>query len=88
MTMTNQEIKKVLCKHCSVCYPPTKENFYTSNGKLKLDICKSCKKKKAKEYGKNRKPRPPKDRKEEYRAYNLKRKLAKQALKAKDSQYT
>jgi hypothetical protein len=70
-----------LCKHCDTEYPPTKEFFYTDKGKLKLDICKGCKKKRNKTYEKNRKP---KDRREEYNAYNLKRKLAKQALTSKD----
>lgn len=38
------DTENILCKHCGVMYPPTKDNFYTSNGKLKLDKCKGCKK--------------------------------------------
>ena len=75
---TKQEIKDVVCKHCGVSYPATKEFFYTSYERLKLSICKECKKKVSKLHEKNRKPR---NRIEEYRAYNLKRKLIKEALK-------
>lgn len=73
-----QEIKDVVCKHCGVSYPATKEFFYTSYERLKLSICKECKKKVSKLHEKNRKPR---NRIEEYRAYNLKRKLINEALK-------
>ena len=87
------EIKKVLCKHCNNRFEATTDNFYTTNGKLRLDKCKDCYKKKAKEYEKNRPPRPPRvreprDRREYYKMYNLKRKFAKQALNNKDSQDT
>ena len=78
---TKQEIKDVLCKHCDVSYSATKEFFYTGYGKLRLSICKECQKEKSKLHEKNRKPR---DRREELKAYNLKRKLAKEALKSKD----
>jgi len=84
--MDNQQIKSVLCKHCDTNYLPTNDNFYTSNGKLKIDICKGCKCKKSKIDEKNRKPRKPrvyvyKDRTEYYKDYYLKKKLNKQALK-------
>ena len=78
---TKQEVKDVLCKHCNITYPATKEFFYTVYGKLRLNICKECQKEQSKLHEKNRKPR---DRKECYKAYNLKRKLAKEALKNKD----
>ena len=79
--MTEIQIKNVLCKHCDNEYSSTKDNFYTCNGKLKLDICKDCKKKRSKENEKNRKP---KDRRESNKAYYLKTKLKKQALISKD----
>jgi len=80
--MTTLQVKQTkLCKHCDTLYPATKDHFYTGKGKLKLSICKGCKKEKSKVNEKNRKPR---DRKESYNAYNLKRKLAKQALMSKD----
>ena len=79
--MTEIQIKNVLCKHCNNDYPATKEFFYTSKDKLKLHMCKDCWKKNSKKNENNRKKR---DRKQEYKAYNLKRKLAKQALISKD----
>ena len=83
--MTTEQVKVVLCKHCDLSYPATKDNFYTSYGKLKLDICKECKKERSRQNEKTRKPR---DRKEymrnrkkymrEYqRKYRLKKKLEK-----------
>ena len=78
---TKEQMKDVLCKHCDVSYPATKEFFYTGYGKLRLSICKECQKERSKLHEKNRKPR---DRREGYKAYNLKRKLAKEALKNKD----
>ena len=44
------ENEKALCKHCNESFLKTKEYFYTSYGKLKLDICKECKKEKNREY--------------------------------------
>ena len=78
---TKQEIKDVLCKHCDVSQPATKEFFYTVYGKLRSSICKEFQKETNKLHEKNRKPR---DRREELKAYNLIRKLAKEALKNKD----
>jgi len=71
------EIKKVLCKHCNVCYLATKDNFYTSKGKLILNKCKECKKFDSRKNEKNRKPR---NRIEYNKAYYLKTK-EKKALK-------
>jgi len=60
-------------------YPATKDNFYTSNGKLKLHVCKECKKKYLRE---NRKPdmriNRKRDRKEYQFNYKLKKKLEKE----------
>ena len=76
--MTAEQVKAVLCKHCDVSYPATKDNFYTSYGKLKLDICKECKKERSRQNEKNRKPRDRKEYTREYqRKYRLKKKLEK-----------
>ena len=79
--MTAEQVKAVLCKHCDVSYPATKDNFYTSYGKLQVSICKECKKEQSKE---NRKDKIPKKRerkvymREYQRSYRLKKKLEKQ----------
>ncbi len=70
MTDTN----KVLCKHCNVSYTATKDNFYTSKGRLILNKCKECKRADSRRNEKNRKPR---DRVEFYRLYYLRRKEKK-----------
>ena len=76
--MTAEQVKAVLCKHCDVSYPATKDNFYTSYGKLKLDICKECKKERSRQNEKNRMPRDRKEYTREYqRKYRLKKKLEK-----------
>lgn len=76
--------KHVLCKHCGVMYPPTKDNFYTSYGKLKLDKCKGCKKQQSKEYEKDY-IRPPRkntrDRTEYMKKYREKKRLEKKMKK-------
>ena len=80
--MTTKKLKDMkLCKHCDTMYPATKDNFYTSNGKLKLSICRGCKKEFSKVNEKNRKPR---DRKAYNKAYHIKLKLKKQELNSKD----
>ena len=89
MTTQEEDAKDVLCKHCDVYYPATKQNFYTCKGKLKLHMCKECWKEKSREAEKNRKPRKPRirsyiDRREYFKEYNLKRKLEKQALDSKN----
>ena len=71
--MTNQT-KASYCRHCDISYPSTADHFYTCKGKLKLDICKECKKERSRENEKNRKPRI-RDRKAYYKAYYLKKKL-------------
>ena len=48
-------ITDVYCKHCDTSYPKTTEHFYTRNGKIIYDTCKTCKKAKMKEYYKNKK---------------------------------
>ena len=76
--MTAEQVKAVLCKHCDVSYPATKDNFYTSYGKLKLDICKECKKERSRQNEKNRKHKDRKEYMREYhRKYRLKKKLGK-----------
>lgn len=83
--MTEQpKMKDVLCKHCDTEYPASKEFFYTANGKLKVDICKSCKKKMSKENAKNKKPGKPRDKRAYNKAYYLKKKIEKQASISKD----
>lgn len=80
MTTTQEEPKAQLCKYCYVSYEATKENFYTCKGKLRLDICKECKKERSRQNEKNRKPR---DRREYNKSRYLKKKLEKQkALEA------
>ncbi len=82
--MTNQaieqEIKKVLCKHCNNTFLATKENFYTYKGCFIFSKCKECKKELSKKNEKNRKPR---NRTEYNKAYHLKNK-EKKALECKD----
>lgn len=83
-----EEIKKVLCKHCNNTFLATKENFYTKKSKLALDSCKKCKCEKIKIYQKTFFPRPKRvrtrDRKEYNKAYYLKKKLEKEALKSNE----
>ena len=86
--MTNhqeEEMKSVLCKHCDVSYEATHENFYTCRGKLKLDICKDCKKERSRQNEKNRKPRKQRyrDRREYMREYQRKYRLKKQLVEQK-----
>lgn len=94
VTTPIQEKTHAYCKHCETEYLATTENFYTKKGKLARDICKSCKREKAKIYEKNRPPRVYKDtrvginkrdRREYTKAYNLKKKLEKEALKNKEN---
>jgi hypothetical protein len=82
--MTEQEESK--CGKCAKVYPKTKEYFYTSNGKLKLHMCKECKKEQSREAEKTRKPRKPRirayrDRREYTKMYYARKKLEKQAEK-------
>jgi hypothetical protein len=63
------ENEKALCKHCNEEFPKTKEYFYTSYGKLKLDICKECKKEKSRK-NKNTKPRNRTKYMKQYREKN------------------
>ena len=72
-----EQVKSVLCKHCNISYPATKDNFYTCKSKLKFDICKNCKKERSRLNEKNRKPR---DRREYTKMYYARKKLQKQAL--------
>lgn len=70
--------KEHLCKHCDCFYPATKQNFYTSKGKLQVSICKECKKERSRENRRNKIPEK-RERKvymrEYHRAYRLKKKL-------------
>lgn len=54
--MTNQESK---CQKCEEVFPCTTEFFYTCKGKLKLNICKECKKIQSREYAKTYIPKKP-----------------------------
>ena len=85
VTTPIQEKTHAYCKHCETTYTATSENFYTKKGKLARDICKSCKREKAKIYEKNRPPRVSKDKTEYMKAYYLKKKLEKEALKNKEN---
>lgn len=87
--MTNKQKNDVTskhCKHCDTTYPANNDNFYTENGKLKLSICKECKKKKSKVYHKKAKPTVSvyRDRKDYSKMYYNKKKLKKQELDGKD----
>ena len=75
--LIKQEMKDVLCKHCNICYPSTKEFFYTKYKKLVLDKCKECKKVTSKIYEKTRSPRIRTDRRQYFKDRRLKIKLAK-----------
>jgi len=86
--MNTQQVKQMkLCKHCDTTYPATNEHFYTEKGKLRLSICKECKKKKSKVH--HQKARPTvyvyRDRKEYSKMYYTQKKLKKQELDSKDS---
>ncbi len=78
MTTTSKD-KAILCKHCNISYPATKDHFYTCYGKLQLNICKECKKTKSRVSEKIRKHRDRKKYMREYhRKYRLKKKLEKE----------
>ena len=92
MTTMNQyqcpccDFEGVVCQLCDTLYPPTKEYFYTSYGKLNLDKCKSCKKKQLKDKPKEIRNKRNKDRKKEYnRMYYQRRKLEKQQKQQQDN---
>lgn len=94
VTTPIQEKTNAYCKHCETTYLATSENFYTKKGKLARDICKSCKCKKVKLHQKNNPNKVYKDirvginkrdRREYTKAYNLKKKLEKEALKEKEN---
>ena len=72
-------LEGAVCHVCDTLYPMTTEYFYTSNGKLKIDKCKTCKKAQQKNKPKEIRNKRNKDRKKEYnRMYYQRRKLEKQ----------
>ena len=85
MTELKETLKATRCKHCDVSYPTTKEYFYTSYGKLKLNMCKECKKAQSRKYEKNRdrKGRVQVRDKEKKKAYNKMYRERKKAEKEK-----
>jgi len=48
------DFEHAYCKHCDTWKIATKEYFYSLHGKLKLNICKECKKTQSKKYQKTR----------------------------------